>query len=167
MPSHFVLLSPLAISDRSSRHKLCCSILHIANKCLEEDVPVFKYSIQDIVDELEVSCTDDACSHCCPAIISNLAAWLCLQEMRKTCKLANHKVLVSRLLFILTRCSRLVLSGNGMSPGNMASSGIQTFSMTVSDSITCLREQSSLAFLVDCQTCPLNLHVKACQSWLY
>ena len=31
--------------------------------------------------------------------------------MRKTCKLANHKALVSRLLFILTRCSRLVLSG--------------------------------------------------------
>ncbi|KAL3152041.1 hypothetical protein ABBQ32_001154 [Trebouxia sp. C0010 RCD-2024] len=60
------------------------SILHISNKCLEEDVPVFKYSIQDIVDELE--------------------------EMRKTCKLANHKTLVSRLLFILTRCSRLVLS---------------------------------------------------------
>ena len=33
----------------------CCSVLHIANKCLEEDVPVFKYSIQDIVDELEAS----------------------------------------------------------------------------------------------------------------
>lgn len=31
--------------------------------------------------------------------------------MRKTCKLINHKALVSRLLFILTRCSRLVLSG--------------------------------------------------------
>jgi len=33
----------------------CCSVLHIANKCMEEDVPVFKYSIQDIVDELEAS----------------------------------------------------------------------------------------------------------------
>ncbi|KAL0033487.1 hypothetical protein WJX77_011695 [Trebouxia sp. C0004] len=60
------------------------SVLHIANKCMEEDVPVFKYSIQDIVDELE--------------------------EMRKTCKLSSHKSHVSRLLFILTRCSRLVLS---------------------------------------------------------
>lgn len=34
-----------------------------------------------------------------------------LQEMRKTCKLSSHKSHVSRLLFILTRCSRLVLSG--------------------------------------------------------
>ena len=33
------------------------------------------------------------------------------QEMRKTCKLSSHKSHVSRLLFILTRCSRLVLSG--------------------------------------------------------
>lgn len=37
----------------------CCSVLHISNKCLEEDVPVFKYSIQDIVDELEVTCDDN------------------------------------------------------------------------------------------------------------
>ena len=36
---------------------LLCSVLHISNKCLEEDVPVFKYSIQDIVDELEVTCS--------------------------------------------------------------------------------------------------------------
>lgn len=33
------------------------SVLHIASKCLEEDVSIFKYSIQDIVDELEVCCS--------------------------------------------------------------------------------------------------------------
>lgn len=37
-----------------------------------------------------------------------------LQEMRRTCSKAEHKALVSRLLFILTRCSRLVLSGAQM-----------------------------------------------------
>lgn len=40
-----------------------------------------------------------------------LTGCLVFQEMRKTCKLSSHKSHVSRLLFILTRCSRLVLSG--------------------------------------------------------
>lgn len=30
------------------------SVLHIASKCVEEDISTFKYSIQDIVDQLEV-----------------------------------------------------------------------------------------------------------------
>lgn len=108
----------------------CCSVLHIANKCLEEDVHVFKYSIQDIVDELEASLppqqSDSAMTRCCPYhpdTLHNcamhhiprhmlmLTVVVRLQEMRKTCKLSSHKSHVSRLLFILTRCSRLVLSG--------------------------------------------------------
>ena len=47
----------------------CCSVLHISNKCLEEDVPVFKYSIQDIVDELEVP--PDDCKLCCKACFAH------------------------------------------------------------------------------------------------
>lgn len=31
------------------------------------------------------------------------------QEARRRCKVATHKALVTRLLFILTRCSRLVV----------------------------------------------------------
>ena len=95
-----------------------CSVLHIANKCLEEDVAVFKYGIQDIVDELEASfwlsgpCVTSASSSIGRATATSLVP---VQEMRKTCKLSNHKALVSRLLFILTRCSRLVLSGKASS----------------------------------------------------
>ena len=53
-PSGF---NALCISATLWLHMLpwCCSVLHIANKCMEEDVHVFKYSIQDIVDELEAS----------------------------------------------------------------------------------------------------------------
>lgn len=32
------------------------------------------------------------------------------QEARRRCRVASHKALVTRLLFILTRCSRLVVS---------------------------------------------------------
>ncbi|KAK9828880.1 hypothetical protein WJX72_002570 [[Myrmecia] bisecta] len=60
------------------------SLLAIANKCLEEDVIIFKHTIQDVVDELE--------------------------EMRRRCTINVHKALVTRLLFILTRCSRLVMT---------------------------------------------------------
>lgn len=45
----------------------------------------FRTSIQEVVDELG--------------------------EVRRKCMLPGHKALVTRLLFILTRCSRLVLSG--------------------------------------------------------
>ena len=39
-------------------------------------------------------------------------AWLChMQEMRKQCEDQRIRALITRLLFILTRCSRLILSG--------------------------------------------------------
>ena len=65
----------------------CCvrSLLALASKCLEEDMASFRTSIQEVVDELG--------------------------EVRRKCALPGHKALVTRLLFILTRCSRLVLSG--------------------------------------------------------
>ena len=66
---------------------VCCerSLLALASKCLEEDMASFRTSIQEVVDELG--------------------------EVRRKCALPGHKALVTRLLFILTRCSRLVLSG--------------------------------------------------------
>lgn len=33
-----------------------------------------------------------------------------LQDLRRSCRVASHKTLLTRLLFILTRCSRMVLS---------------------------------------------------------
>lgn len=94
---------------------------------------MFKYSIQDIVDELEASLLLEGSDllpewlllaavveqlwchmlqrvyhHCCVIMLTGCSVF---QEMRKTCKLSSHKSHVSRLLFILTRCSRLVLSG--------------------------------------------------------
>ena len=45
--------------------------------------------------------------------IPSHAALLLLQVMRKQCSISSHKALVTRLLFILTRCSRLVLTGEG------------------------------------------------------
>ena len=97
-------------------------------------MPVFKYSIQDIVDELEASLLLKGsnlflewlllaavveqlpCVPCCSLSqlhcrVTMLTGCFVFQEMRKTCKLSSHKSHVSRLLFILTRCSRLVLSG--------------------------------------------------------
>lgn len=35
---------------------------------------------------------------------------IAVQEARRRCRVASHKALVTRLLFILTRCSRLVVS---------------------------------------------------------
>lgn len=31
-----------------------CSIVRVVNKCLDEEINVFKHTIQDVVDELEV-----------------------------------------------------------------------------------------------------------------
>ena len=50
-----------------------------------EDLGTFKSMVQDVVDELE--------------------------DMRCQCHVSSHKALVTRLLFIVTRCSRLVLTG--------------------------------------------------------
>lgn len=33
-----------------------CSIVQVVNKCLDEEINVFKHTIQDVVDELEVCC---------------------------------------------------------------------------------------------------------------
>lgn len=62
-----------------------CSLLDIVDTCLDEDLVTFKATVQDLVDELE--------------------------EMRGQYRLTAHKALVTRLLFIITRCSRLVLTG--------------------------------------------------------
>jgi hypothetical protein len=62
-----------------------CSLLSIVDMCLEEDLDTFKASVQDLVDELE--------------------------EMRRECSNMIHKAHVTRLMFIITRCSRLVLTG--------------------------------------------------------
>ena len=48
----------------------------------------FKATVQDLVDELE--------------------------EIRGQCPVTSHKALVTRLLFIVTRCSRLVLTGSSL-----------------------------------------------------
>ena len=61
------------------------SLLDIVDTCLDEDLVTFKATVQDLVDELE--------------------------EMRGQYRLTAHKALVTRLLFIITRCSRLVLTG--------------------------------------------------------
>ena len=56
---------------------LPCSVLAVAGKCVEEDVSMFRYNIQDIVDELEVfSSAPEPCSmlvnaskmHCSPTM---------------------------------------------------------------------------------------------------
>ena len=57
--------------------------------CLEEDLETFKASVQDLVDELE--------------------------EMRRECSNNTHKAHVTRLMFIITRCSRLVVTGVALS----------------------------------------------------
>ena len=44
-------------------------------------------------------------------LIRSHASLSLLQVMRKQCSISSHKALVTRLLFILTRCSRLVLTG--------------------------------------------------------
>ena len=36
-----------------------CSVLHVVGKCLEDDVSMFRYNIQDIVDDLEVRLLSD------------------------------------------------------------------------------------------------------------
>lgn len=41
---------------------------------------------------------------------------LFMQIMRKHCDSHSHKALVTRLLFILTRCSRLVVTGKPPPP---------------------------------------------------
>lgn len=63
-----------------------CSLLDIVDTCLKEDLVTFKATVQDVVDELE--------------------------DTRGQCPVTSDKALVTRLLFILTRCSRLVLTGS-------------------------------------------------------
>jgi len=56
--------------------------------CLEQDLGTFKGSCQDMVDELE--------------------------ELRRRCSQPAHRARITRLLFIITRCSRLVFTGESM-----------------------------------------------------
>lgn len=57
----------------------------MVDTCLEQDLGTFKGSCQDMVDELE--------------------------ELRRRCGQAAHRARITRLLFIITRCSRLVFTG--------------------------------------------------------
>lgn len=57
----------------------------MVDTCLEQDLGTFKASCQDMVDQLE--------------------------ELRRRCAVAAHRAPITRLLFIITRCSRLVFTG--------------------------------------------------------
>ncbi len=57
----------------------------MVDTCLEQDLGTFKGSCQDMVDQLE--------------------------ELRRRCAEAAHRAPITRLLFIITRCSRLVFTG--------------------------------------------------------
>ena len=86
-----------------------CSLLNIVDSCLEEDLETFKANVQDLVDELE--------------------------EMRRECSIMIHKGHVTRLLFIITRCSRLVLTGEAPT---LASSCLPCVWIMLHDNHTCL-----------------------------
>ena len=60
-------------------------MMGMVDTCLEEDLGTFKASCQDMVDELE--------------------------ELRRRCAEPTHRASITRLLFIITRCSRLVFTG--------------------------------------------------------
>ncbi len=62
-----------------------CSVVGMVDTCLEQDLATFKASCQDMVDELE--------------------------ELRRRCSEPVHRARITRLLFIITRCSRLVFTG--------------------------------------------------------
>ena len=62
-----------------------CSVVGMVDTCLEQDLATFKASCQDMVDELE--------------------------ELRRRCSEPAHRARITRLLFIITRCSRLVFTG--------------------------------------------------------
>lgn len=60
----------------------------------------------------------------------------CAQELRRSCTVRAHKALATRLLFTLTRCSRLVMSeeglpGKGGGAGGGAGGGFAAACMTV------------------------------------
>ncbi|KAK9837045.1 hypothetical protein WJX84_010231, partial [Apatococcus fuscideae] len=60
------------------------SLVDISSTCIDEDVIAFKSSVQAVVDQLE--------------------------EMRQQCCSPKPKNMITRLLFILTQCTRLLLS---------------------------------------------------------
>ena len=62
-----------------------CSMIGMVDTCLEQDLGRFWASCQDMVDELE--------------------------ELRRRCGAPAHRARITRLLFIVTRCSRLVFTG--------------------------------------------------------
>lgn len=69
------------------QRRLCagCSMIGMVDTCLEQDLGTFRASCQDMVDELE--------------------------ELRRRCGAPAHRARITRLLFIITRCSRLVFTG--------------------------------------------------------
>lgn len=81
-------------------------VLLIAQRCLDEDVETFKENIKAEVDRLE--------------------------ELRRGCCSRPAKHLYTRLLFILTRCSRLVLSEDS-SPGVPGTVGYYTAARAARD----------------------------------
>lgn len=82
------------------------TVLATAQRCLDEHVDVFKESIKGEVDRLE--------------------------ELRRACRGRAAKQLYTRLLFILTRCSRLVLTED-CSPGAAGTAGYYTAVRGVKD----------------------------------
>ncbi|KAK9814030.1 hypothetical protein WJX73_009617 [Symbiochloris irregularis] len=76
---------PSGAEMHAERAAVLQSLLDTANHCLDSELADFKANIQDIVDEVE--------------------------EMRRTCRIGAYKAPITRLLFILTRCSRLVALG--------------------------------------------------------
>ena len=52
------------------------SVLHVVGKCLEDDVSMFRYNIQDIVDDLEVTAVN-------VPISSGITSFLTLNAIRE------------------------------------------------------------------------------------
>ena len=80
-----------------------CSVVGMVDTCLEQDLGTFKASCQDMVDQLE--------------------------ELRRRCAEAAHRAPITRLLFIITRCSRLVFTGP-LGPSCCHQSDVSFTSMT-------------------------------------
>ena len=67
------------VSARAACMHAGCSLVGMVDACLEQDLGTFKASCQDMVDQLE--------------------------ELRRRCAVAAHRAPITRLLFIITRCS--------------------------------------------------------------
>ncbi|GAB4819084.1 hypothetical protein N2152v2_006130 [Parachlorella kessleri] len=86
-------LGPAAAAGAESQLQ---AIVAIAERCRREDVDTFRETIISHVDNLE--------------------------DLRRSCTVRGHKALATRLLFILTRCSRLVMTEEA-APGGSTGGG--------------------------------------------